>query len=94
MELGWTLARPYWGQGLALEGALAALAWGFREHPDDRIISLIHKENLRSRRLALALGLHFCREVSVLGQRVEQYGIRRSDPYPRPPKASANTCTP
>jgi RimJ/RimL family protein N-acetyltransferase len=29
VEIGWRLARPWWGQGFATEGARAALSYGF-----------------------------------------------------------------
>ena len=31
VEVGWRLAQPYWGNGYATEGALAALEYGFNE---------------------------------------------------------------
>src|SRR4051794_17605328 len=29
VEIGWRLARPYWGHGLATEAAIAVARWGF-----------------------------------------------------------------
>jgi len=55
-EFGWALARGFWGRGLATEGCAAALAHGFGELGFSSIISLIHPENRRSRRLAERLG--------------------------------------
>ena len=40
MEVGWRLARPFWGRGLATEGAMASLRYGFEEVGLDRIISI------------------------------------------------------
>lgn len=40
MEVGWRLARPFWGRGLATEGAMASLRYGFEELGLDRIISI------------------------------------------------------
>jgi RimJ/RimL family protein N-acetyltransferase len=47
-ELGWALARAYWGCGYATEAALAARI--------QRLISVISPENHRSQRLAAKLG--------------------------------------
>src|ERR1700742_2823429 len=40
-ELAWTLARRFWGNGYATEGARAALAYAFTVLGKDRVISLI-----------------------------------------------------
>jgi RimJ/RimL family protein N-acetyltransferase len=47
-ELGWTLAREHWGHGYATEAARALRDWAGK----DRLISLIHPENVRSVRVA------------------------------------------
>jgi RimJ/RimL family protein N-acetyltransferase len=55
-ELGWALARAYWGRGYATEGALAARDWARDEIGIDRLISVIAPENVRSQRVAEKLG--------------------------------------
>jgi RimJ/RimL family protein N-acetyltransferase len=55
VELGWALARFAWGHGYAFEAAVAARAW-MRERGFERLISLIHPDNVRSQRLAERLG--------------------------------------
>lgn len=57
LELGWALARPYWGRGFAYEAARAAGAWALAAFPLDRLVSLIHVENRASQRLAARLGM-------------------------------------
>jgi len=56
IELGWTLARHAWGEGFATEAARAAAEWAVREVRPRRLISLIHPENVRSKRVAAKLG--------------------------------------
>jgi RimJ/RimL family protein N-acetyltransferase len=56
LEIGWTLARPYWSQGYASEAAKAARDFGFAQFAVDRLISLIDPENAPSRRVAQAIG--------------------------------------
>ncbi len=51
-ELGWGLARPYWGKGYAMEAARAAGDWVFSNFPIERLVSLIHADNARSQVLA------------------------------------------
>ena len=55
-EVGWTLARPYWGQGYATEAARASLDYGFRTTSLPKLISLIDPENLASQNVARRLG--------------------------------------
>jgi RimJ/RimL family protein N-acetyltransferase len=76
-EVGWAIARPYWGRGLAFEAARASLAHAFGVLRWTRVISLIDPENHRSIRLAERLGERFERETEVRGQRVSLYAIER-----------------
>jgi len=55
-ELGWLLAREFWGRGYAFEAASAALAWGRAEMGFGGVISLIRPDNPRSIALATRLG--------------------------------------
>lgn len=76
-EIGWAIARPFWGQGLAFEAARAALAHAFATLHWPGAISLITPENERSIRLAQRLGERFERETTVRGHRVGLYAIER-----------------
>jgi RimJ/RimL family protein N-acetyltransferase len=58
IEVGWRLARAYWGRGLASEAARAALAYGFDELELDEIVALTAVGNVRSRRVMERLGMH------------------------------------
>jgi len=78
-ELAWTLRRADWGKGYASEGARAALAHGFLELNQQRIISLIHPENRRSIRLAERLGESHLDSIEFRGKRVLVYGISREE---------------
>jgi RimJ/RimL family protein N-acetyltransferase len=55
-ELAWTLAAPFWGQGLATEAAARARQWAFETFARDRLVSYITAENTRSQRVAAKLG--------------------------------------
>ena len=56
IELGWSLREEAWGRGLATEAGRAALDFGFKTVGFDRVISVIHPENRRSKRVAEKLG--------------------------------------
>ncbi len=57
VEIGWRLARPYWGRGLASEAAAAVLTFGFTERDLREIVSFTAVENARSRRVMERLGM-------------------------------------
>lgn len=56
LEIGWTLGRPYWGQGYATEAAEAAMRYAFLTQPVDRMISCIDADNFASQEVARRLG--------------------------------------
>jgi RimJ/RimL family protein N-acetyltransferase len=56
-EVGWRLGSPYWGQGLATEGALAALDYGFNQCQLTEIVSFTVPANQRSIRVMEKIGL-------------------------------------
>jgi RimJ/RimL family protein N-acetyltransferase len=56
-EVGWRLARPFWGQGYATEAGAAALQFGFGPLSMDEIVSFTSAINVRSRRVMERLGM-------------------------------------
>ena len=77
-EVGWALARQFWGRGLAEEAARAAIQFAFERLGWSEIISLIHPENQRSIALALRLGEQFERTVELRGLSHSLYRLVRS----------------
>lgn len=57
IEIGWRLVPDAWGQGLAAEGARAALAWGFTHLDVDEIIAFTAATNLRSQAVMTRIGM-------------------------------------
>ena len=64
VEIGWRLARPWWGQGLATEGARAALAYGFEHLGLSEIVSFAVPGNVRSRRVMQKLGMRYSEDFA------------------------------
>jgi RimJ/RimL family protein N-acetyltransferase len=75
VEIGWELQRASWGRGLATEGALAALGFGFRERRLPRIISTTASGNLASRRVMEKIGLTYQGTRIISGTEVAWYAI-------------------
>lgn len=78
-ELGWVLARDFWGRGYATEGARRALEFGFEEMEREHVISLIRPGNLPSIRVAERLGERRERSVDFFGGEALVYGISRDE---------------
>jgi RimJ/RimL family protein N-acetyltransferase len=57
VEIAWRLGAAYWGQGLATEGARAALSHGFESLTLDEIVAFTVPGNVRSRRVMEKLGM-------------------------------------
>ncbi|MHB8330213.1 MAG: GNAT family N-acetyltransferase, partial [Acidimicrobiales bacterium] len=63
VEIGWRLDPPFWGNGLATEGARAVLAYGFRQMDLTEILSIYEPENATSGRVMQRIGMHFDSET-------------------------------
>ncbi|HUR50450.1 MAG TPA: GNAT family N-acetyltransferase, partial [Acidimicrobiales bacterium] len=56
-EMGWHLAKAYWGQGYAFESGVGLLRYAFEEVELDEVLALAHPENERSMRACRRLGM-------------------------------------
>ena len=59
IEVGFELHQAWWGQGLATEGARAALRFGFEQHGLERIISVTAASHVAARRVREKVGLTY-----------------------------------
>jgi RimJ/RimL family protein N-acetyltransferase len=75
LEMGWTVARPQWGNGYAGEAARATMEWARTELAADHLISLIADDNHRSQRVAEKLGMELEGRAQVRGFDLRMYGI-------------------
>ncbi|HMG84693.1 MAG TPA: GNAT family N-acetyltransferase [Terracidiphilus sp.] len=57
VEIGWRLARKYWGKGLATEGARALASHGFEVQRLLELVSFTVPSNVRSLRVMQKLGM-------------------------------------
>jgi len=63
VEVAYTLAREYWGQGLATEAASGILKHAFEQLRLPRLICLIDPQNSASQRVAEKIGMRLERKV-------------------------------
>ncbi len=85
LELGWRLRRDAWGHGYATEAAIAVRDHAVGELGAGDLVSIIHPDNERSRRVAEKLGMTVEAEVlnPRLGRLVEAWSLpggRPADP--------------
>jgi RimJ/RimL family protein N-acetyltransferase len=78
LEVGWTFAREVWGRGYATEAAVAWRDWAFAHLDADQLLSVIHRDNARSVRVAERIGHRRLREAEVRGSPCVIYG----QPFP------------
>jgi ribosomal-protein-alanine N-acetyltransferase len=71
VEVGYTLGRPYWGQGFATEAAGAVRDYALQALGANRLIALIIHGNTASENVARKLGLEYERDI-MLGRREAQ----------------------
>ncbi len=77
-EIAWAIAADSTGKGYASEAAEAAIDWSFSSFQLDRIISIIHSQNLASQRVAERLGERRTSErFSPLGEACEVWETDR-----------------
>ena len=57
VEVAYTIARNYWGQGLGSEAAQAILKYGFEKLHLSRMVCLIDPENKASQKVAEKMGM-------------------------------------
>lgn len=78
-ELGWRLSSASWGYGFATEAALAARDDAFTRLAFEELISIIHPDNTRSRRVAEKAGMTIEGQVhnEVLNRDVDVWQLPR-----------------
>jgi len=58
-EMGYTIARKYWGQGFATEAAQALIRYGFEKLDLARIEAVVLPENKASSKVMLKVGMQY-----------------------------------
>ncbi|MEP6515877.1 GNAT family N-acetyltransferase [Microcoleus vaginatus] len=77
VELGYTLDKVYWNQGLATEASLASLNYGFEILKLDRIVAIARPENIASQRVIQKVGMKYEKNARYYETDVLYYSISR-----------------
>jgi len=67
IDLGFRLAQPYWGKGLATEVGSAWVHAAFKDLNIDRLAALVHPQNTASIRVLVKLRFHLERRDTIMG---------------------------
>jgi ribosomal-protein-alanine N-acetyltransferase len=79
IEIGYRLNPDYWNRGLITEAARAVRDHGFRGWKLSRVISLIHPENIPSRRVAEKNGMTVEKKITFRGFLALVYAMTREE---------------
>lgn len=77
IELGSLVAREFWGQGFATEAGLAVRAWAFEELDVERLVGVVHPENVAGMKVAEHFGMRSERLISASGSARMLYAVHR-----------------
>ncbi|MEE1783713.1 GNAT family N-acetyltransferase [Streptomyces sp. SP17BM10] len=79
VEVGWRLARTFWGRGYATEAAREAVRFGFEDCGLDRLVSIAQIGNTASEHVMDKLGMVVERETTTpaTGRRVRVHELTR-----------------
>jgi RimJ/RimL family protein N-acetyltransferase len=77
VEIGYRLHPAYWNRGLITEAARAVRDHAFADLKLPRVFSLIHPENIPSRRVAEKNGMNVEKEITFRGFPTLVYAITR-----------------
>lgn len=80
VEVAYLIAPNHWGRGLASEAARGIRDYGFEILKQERLVSIIHVENERSKQVARAVGMAFDRTSKYLHIDVDVFAMRRPEP--------------
>jgi len=83
IEIGYRLNPHYWNRGLITEAARSVRDHGFRDRKLARVISLVHPENIPSRRVAEKNGMTVENKITFRGFPTLVYAITRQEWLPK-----------
>jgi ribosomal-protein-alanine N-acetyltransferase len=77
LEIGYSMLPVYWGKGYATEAAVKCREIAFERRYADSLISIIHRENLRSEKVARKNGMSLDKQTTFKDMPVNIFRINR-----------------
>jgi RimJ/RimL family protein N-acetyltransferase len=78
-EVGYAIAKEYWGRGFAAEAARCFLEYGFTELNLEKIVAVARPENTASRRVMEKLGMRYDYTGEFYGRQLVHYSISKEE---------------
>ena len=78
LELAYGLAKSHWGKRFATEAAQASLRYGFEELKLDRIVAVVHPQNIPSQRVLEKLGMTYTKDAHHYDADLMYYEISKA----------------
>ena len=78
-EIGYAIAKKFWGKGFAPEAARRILEYAFGELGAEKVVAVARPENAASIRVMEKIRMRFVRVGRFYNQTLAQYAIERSD---------------
>ena len=78
-DLGYRMARKYWGQGFATESAIASLGYGFAEMGIQEFFARANIDNLASQNVLKKSGMNLVKQIYVDGAEHYWYHLTREE---------------
>lgn len=75
LEIGYSILPKFWGKGYASEAAIRCRLFAEENQLRDSIISIIHVDNIGSRKVAIKNGMHLDKQTYFKGIPVHIYRI-------------------
>ncbi len=79
LELGYAIARYFWGRGFATEAARIFLEYAFEQLKPQKIVAVAEPENASSRRVMEKVGMKFVRLGEFYNRELVQYAVDKYD---------------
>jgi len=79
VEVDYLLGPDWWGSGFATEAIRYALRFGLEEKGLERIVGIVHPDNLASRRVLEKIGMRLEGEKEYFGMRCLRYAVSRQE---------------
>jgi RimJ/RimL family protein N-acetyltransferase len=78
-EVGYAVAKRFWGRGFAVEASKAFLEYGFKNLDLQKIVAVTHPKNTNSRRVMEKLGMNYVGTGRFYGNKLVQYKITKDE---------------
>ena len=78
LEVGYSMLPKYWGKGFASEAAIKCKEFAFGTNFSESIISMIHPENIASKKVAIRNGMTLSKEGSFHGMPTQIFEVLKN----------------